>query len=75
MFLKYSEILNSFDSGGTTKITINNRRMDKRDLAGDILLPTKGDRLDIYRNEYNDMLMDKALGTSSMIQDKYMTNI
>ena len=26
MFLAYSELLNSFDSGATTKVTINNRR-------------------------------------------------
>ena len=29
MFLGYSEILNSLDSGATTKITINNRRIQK----------------------------------------------
>ena len=27
MFLEYSELLNSLDSGATTKITINNRRL------------------------------------------------
>ncbi|MDY4579077.1 MAG: hypothetical protein SO471_14250 [Anaerobutyricum hallii] len=48
MFLKYSEILNSFDSGSTTKITINNRRMDKREIARDILIPYREDRLDEY---------------------------
>lgn len=73
MFLKYSEILNSFDSGATTKITINNRRVDKRELARDILLPSRNDGLDEYRNEYNRMLVQKALGTSAMVQDKYVT--
>ena len=29
MFLEYSELLNSLDSGATTKITINNRRHQK----------------------------------------------
>lgn len=29
MFLEYSELLNSFDSGATTKITINNRRLNR----------------------------------------------
>ena len=28
MFLEYSELLNSLDSGATTKITINNRRLN-----------------------------------------------
>ena len=29
MFLTYSELLNSLDSGAVTKITINNRRLNK----------------------------------------------
>ena len=73
MFLKYSEILNSLDSGATTKITINNRRMDRREIARDILLPSKDDRLDIYRKEYNRILLEKATGSTSMVQDKYLT--
>lgn len=31
MFLEYSELLNSFDTGATTKITILNRRLNKID--------------------------------------------
>lgn len=73
MFLKYGEILNSFDSGATTKLTINNRRMDKREIARDILLPSREDRLDEYRKEYNKILLDKALGTTAIVQDKYVT--
>ena len=29
MFLEYCELLNSFDTGATTKITISNRRLNK----------------------------------------------
>ena len=29
LFLKYSELLNSFDTGATTKITILNRKLNK----------------------------------------------
>ena len=39
MFLEYSELLNSFDSGATTKITINNRRLNRADFEKTILLP------------------------------------
>jgi len=73
MFLKYSEILNSFDSGSTTKITINNRRMDKREIARDILIPYREDSLDEYRKEYNRILISKAVGTTGIVQDKYLT--
>ncbi|MFZ5967629.1 MAG: VirB4-like conjugal transfer ATPase, CD1110 family [Bacillota bacterium] len=73
MFLTYSELLNSFDSGATTKITINNRRLNKADFESSILIPLKDDRLDEYRKEYNQMLLDKATGANSIVQDKYVT--
>ena len=73
MFLKYSEILNSFDSGATTKITINNRRIDKREIDRDILLPYREDELDKYRKEYNRMLLSKSVGATAIVQDKYLT--
>ena len=73
MFLEYSELLNSFDSGATTKLTINNRRLNRADFEKSILIPMKEDGLDIYRKEYNQMLLDKATGTNSMIKEKYVT--
>ena len=73
MFLGYSEILNSLDSGATTKITINNRRLNMLDFEDRILLKMMGDPLDVYRKEYNDMLTDKATGSNAIIQDKYIT--
>ena len=74
MFLSYSELLNSFDSGATTKITINNRRLNKADFESSILIPLRGeDPLDEYRGEYNRMLLEKATGANSIVQDKYVT--
>ena len=49
MFLEYSELLNSLDSGATTKITINNRRVNKADFEQTILIPMADDDLDKYR--------------------------
>ena len=73
MFLEYSELLNSLDSGATTKITINNRRLNRLDFEQTILIPTTGDNLDEYREEYNKILLDKATGANSIVQDKYIT--
>ncbi|MBS5322332.1 MAG: ATP-binding protein [Lachnospiraceae bacterium] len=73
MFLEYSELLNSFDSGVTTKITINNRRLNKQDFERAILIPMQEDGLDLYRKEYNKMLLEKATGANSMVQEKYVT--
>jgi hypothetical protein len=73
MFLAYGELLNSLDSGATTKITINNRRLNRTDLADSILIPLREDGLDPYREEYNRMLLDKATGANETYQEKYIT--
>ena len=73
MFLEYSELLNALDSGATTKITINNRRLNKADFEQTILIPMADDGLDKYRKEYNKMLLDKATGANAIVQDKYVT--
>ena len=73
MFLEYAELLNSFDSGATTKITINNRRINKQDFEKSTLIPLCGDELDVYREEYNIMLVEKTTGSNSIVQDKYIT--
>ena len=69
MFLEYSELLNALDSGATTKITINNRRINKADFEATILIPLYGDELDEYRREYNRMLLDKIADGSGIVQE------
>ncbi len=73
MFLDYSELLNSFDSVATTKITIALRRINKKNFEEDILLKFKQDGLDIYRQEYNQMLLDKAVNSNGMVREIYLT--
>lgn len=73
MFLLYSDVLNSFDSAATTKITVNNHRLNKKDFEKSILMPMKEDGLDPYRKEYNDMLLEKATGANGIVQEKYIT--
>ena len=73
MFLTYSELLNSLDSGATTKITLNNHRLNRRDFEASILMPMQEDGLDEYRQEYNNMLLEKATGANGVMQEKYIT--
>ena len=73
MFLEYSELLNSLDSGATTKLTINNRRLNRLDFEKAFLIDETGDPLDKYRREYNKILLDKATGANAIVQDKYVT--
>jgi type IV secretory pathway VirB4 component len=73
MFLEYSELLNSFDTGATTKITVINRRLNETDFEKRILIPMKDDGLDKYRAEYNAMLRDKVTGSDSIVRELYLT--
>lgn len=73
MFMEYSALLSSLDSGATTKITIHNRRMSQSDLHNDVLIPYADDGLNHFRDEYNHMLRDKVSGSNAFCQDKYIT--
>ena len=73
MFLTYSELLNSLDSGASTKLTIYNHRMNQSSFEQSILMPMRGDGLDEYREEYNRMLLDKATGGNGITQEKFIT--
>ena len=59
MFLEYMDLLNSFDCGGTTKITINNRRLNKVDFEKAILIPMQEDGLDLEAAEKKIKKIDK----------------
>ena len=73
MFLEYSELLNSFDSGATTKITVANHRLNQLNFEKTILLPMKDDGLNEYRDEYNKILLSQAGNANSVVQEKYVT--
>lgn len=38
MFLDYSELINALDAGATTKITINNKRINRKDFERSIIV-------------------------------------
>lgn len=73
MFIDYSELLNSLDTGAMAKITINNRRINKIDFEKQILLDLQNDKLDEYRKEYNQMLIDKTKEANEIVQEKMIT--
>lgn len=73
MFFNYCDLINSLDTTSETKITINLKKINKVNFEKQILLPFKEDGLDIYRKEYNDMLIDKAFNSNGMIKELYLT--
>lgn len=70
---EYASILSTLDPSATTKITINNRRFNQKSFEDSVLLSMKGDGLDMYRKEYNAVIMDKAKSGNGIIQEKYIT--
>lgn len=73
MFRLYSDLLNGLDSSATTKLTIYNHKVNREQFQKSILMPLKGDHLDVYRKEYNQMLLDKATDGNGMVQEKLIT--
>lgn len=74
MFLGYGELLNALDSGSTTKLTICNTQVNRQAFEETVLLPHRGDRLDGFIDELNDMLTDKISGSSASVeQERYIT--
>ena len=73
MFEKYSGLLNSLDSSADTKITIFNRKLNTAEFKSRILIDKADDSLDMYREEYNRMLLHKGSAGNSITQEKYIT--
>ena len=73
LFLSYAALINSLDCSTTTKITVNNRLLNRKNFADTVLMRLKNDYLDYYRMEYNDVIMSKATGGNGIIQEKYVT--
>jgi hypothetical protein len=73
MFLDYSELLNSLDSGAAAKLTIRARRLSKADYEANILIPLANDALDKYREELNTMFLKKVTESNAIVLDKMIT--
>ena len=73
LFLEYSDLLNSFDSEATTKLTVATRKLDAEDFRSNVLIPLRNDGLDGYREECNEMLLEKARNANSMVRELYVT--
>ncbi|MCI9403652.1 MAG: DUF87 domain-containing protein [Oscillospiraceae bacterium] len=73
MFVAYCAVLNALPTDATIKITINNRRLNSVDFHKAVLMREQGDGMDVYRREYNAVLIDKAAESNNLVQDKYIT--
>lgn len=73
LFMTYCSFLNSLPIGATAKITLFNRQLNQKDFGRTLLMPMQGDHRDLYRNEYNALVLGKAAESNNLIQEKYIT--
>ena len=65
--MTYCSFLNSLPIGATAKITLFNRQLNQKDFGRTLLMPMQGDRRDLYRNEYNALVLGKAAESNNLI--------
>ena len=73
IFLSYCAVLNSLSTDAAAKITIINRRINPVDFQRQILMKERGDELDRYRRESNQILTRRAAESNNLVQEKYIT--
>ena len=74
IFLAYGDLLNSFDTTDDIQITLHNNVINKKEFSNRILLKHADDGFDEYRDEYNEMLLDKMQqGQNGITCKKYFT--
>ena len=74
IFLAYGDLLNSFDTTDDIQITLHNNVINEREFKERILLKHMDDGYDEYRDEYNEMLLDKMQqGQNGITTKKYIT--
>ena len=69
----YSALLNAQKSGCYTQITICNHSLDRNQFAASVLLPEREDGRGRYRDEYNQFLLEQAIGEDTIVQERYVT--
>lgn len=74
IFIKYGQFLNYFSPAVGLQITINNKSINRSTLEDSVLLKYKNDFIDVYREEYNNMLVRKiSEGRNDIRKERYVT--
>lgn len=73
IFSSYGAVLNTLPTDAGAKITIINHRLNPRDFEQRILMKEKGDGLDRYRRDVNNITRARAALSNNLVQEKYIT--
>lgn len=64
----YSDFIGSFDKDVSVELTMYNKTIDIDKFKQDVLLPMQDDDLNEFREEYNDMLLEKITSSKNNLQ-------
>ena len=71
---QYSDFIATFDTNTRVEITLYNRTIDIEEFKNRVSIQMKADGLDKYREEYNQMLVEKMVGAkNNLTTEKYLT--
>lgn len=74
MFMKFGQLLNSFDPTVNVEITINQKNINMEDFEAQTMLLLQDDALDPLRIERNETMRKKiSEGKNSLVKEKYLT--
>lgn len=73
LFLSYCFVLNAMPIQADMKLTLVNRRVNEQELQKSLLMPDQNDGKDSLRGEYNNLVTEQAVGSSHLMQEKYIT--
>lgn len=74
IFMKYGELLNMFANDVKIEVSIYNRSIVQEEFNKSVLLPLRGDNLDEYREEQNEILLKNVKeGRNNIRKEAYLT--
>ena len=73
MLLAWCTVINMLPTNVTSKISLINHKMDRKEFETTQLMALEGDRLDHYRKEYNEVVEEKARESNDMIREMFIT--
>lgn len=71
----YSKFISSFDAGITIQVSTYNKKFDEEAFKKSLFLKMRNDTLNEYREEYNQMLLDKMAGANNNITTLYILTV
>ncbi|MHA7584586.1 VirB4-like conjugal transfer ATPase, CD1110 family [Paenibacillus vandeheii] len=74
VFSKYCEFLNFFDDTVNLQVTIINKSFNREDFEGRVMIKSRNDHMEPFRDEYNQMLKRRISGGKNEIKkEKFVT--